>query len=106
MVSKFDKGLLIFTVLHIIAAVLIVSYYSKPHNPASAAPPAHTCPAGTYEIGREGNYPICKNEPTGCPYGDSIPVDSPKCAPPTNPNAYDRWQPEQPVEQLPEVGGK
>lgn len=26
--------------------------------------------------------PICKGPPTGCPYGDSIPLDSPKCAPP------------------------
>ncbi len=36
------------------------------------------CPAGQYEID-EG---VCKSEPTGCPYGDSIPVDDPKCAPP------------------------
>lgn len=25
---------------------------------------------------------ICKAAPTGCPYGDSIPLDSPKCAAP------------------------
>lgn len=24
---------------------------------------------------------ICRPAPTGCPYGDSIPLDSPKCAP-------------------------
>ena len=35
------------------------------------------CPVGTYDAGG-----FCKNEPTGCPYGDSIPLDSPKCAPP------------------------
>lgn len=42
------------------------------------------CPSGSYEIGRSDNgYAICKNQPTGCPYGDSIPLDSPKCAPNT-----------------------
>lgn len=40
----------------------------------------YTCPAGSYPIG-DGN---CKNEPTGCPWGDSIPKDSEKCAPPKN----------------------
>lgn len=35
------------------------------------------CPIGYYEI--DAN--TCKREPTGCPYGDSIPLDSPKCAP-------------------------
>lgn len=25
---------------------------------------------------------VCKRAPTGCPYGDSIPLDSPKCAAP------------------------
>jgi hypothetical protein len=24
---------------------------------------------------------LCKQPPTGCAYGDSIPIDSPKCAP-------------------------
>lgn len=44
-----------------------------------------TCPAGSYEIGRKepGGDPICKLEPTGCPYGDSIPLDMcDKFAPP------------------------
>lgn len=43
------------------------------------------CPAGTtlvdYENG-DKQKPICKGEPTGCPYGDSIPIDSPKCVAP------------------------
>lgn len=76
------------------------------------SPAQLTCPAGSYEIGREkdGN-PLCKLEPTGCPYGDSIPLDSPKCAPPENPEqAYAPWQPEQPAaptqpESKPEVKG-
>lgn len=54
-----------------------------------------TCPAGSYEIGRKepDGEPICKLEPTGCPYGDSIPMDMcDKFAP----------QPEEPV-VVPEV---
>ena len=43
---------------------------------------ADKCPTGSYEIGREHDgAAICHLEPTGCPYGDSIPLDSPKCAP-------------------------
>jgi len=40
-----------------------------------------SCPDGTYNINTEAE-PVCKQQPTGCPYGDSIPVDSPKCVPP------------------------
>lgn len=36
------------------------------------------CPDGSYAI----DQGVCKQEPTGCPYGDSIPLDSPKCVPP------------------------
>lgn len=37
------------------------------------------CPAGSYNIGtKDGINPICKLEPTGCPYGDSIPL-GPQC---------------------------
>jgi len=39
---------------------------------------AQQCPAGSYDIGNGA----CKAEPTGCPYGDSIPLDSPKCVAP------------------------
>jgi hypothetical protein len=37
------------------------------------------CPAGSYNIGesKDGQV-ICKLEPTGCPYGDSIPL-GPDC---------------------------
>ena len=38
------------------------------------------CAEGSYDAGG-----FCKDEPTGCPYGDSIPVDSPKCVAPTTP---------------------
>jgi hypothetical protein len=38
-----------------------------------------TCPEGYYEIAKEDDGdPVCKAEPTGCPYGDSIPL-GPDC---------------------------
>lgn len=38
-----------------------------------------TCPAGYDDIGKEENGDaICKLQPTGCPYGDSIPL-GPAC---------------------------
>lgn len=42
--------------------------------------PPKTCPEGSYEIGRkeDNGDPICKLNPTGCPYGDSIPL-GPEC---------------------------
>ena len=37
------------------------------------------CPAGSYNIGENRTEePLCKLEPTGCPYGDSIPL-GPDC---------------------------
>lgn len=37
------------------------------------------CPEGSYFIGEKvEGQPICKLEPTGCPYGDSIPL-GPAC---------------------------
>lgn len=55
---------------------------SAPQQPKTTAPAPKQCPAGSYRIGGTDSEPVCKAEPTGCPYGDSIPVDSPKCAPP------------------------
>ena len=51
------------------------------------------CPAGSYDIGitKDGD-PICKLEPTGCPYGDSIPMDM-----------CDKFKPVEPVQESPEV---
>ncbi len=38
---------------------------------------ADKCPPGSYSIGVDDKTgaAICKLEPTGCPYGDSIPMD-------------------------------
>lgn len=34
------------------------------------------CPEGTYDIGiSKTDEPLCKIIPTGCPYGDSIPMN-------------------------------
>lgn len=46
---------------------------------AAAQQQSNPCPAGSYNIGtKDGINPICKLEPTGCPYGDSIPL-GPDC---------------------------
>lgn len=37
---------------------------------------------GHETAGRCADKPYLPHTPTGCPYGDSIPVDSPKCVPP------------------------
>lgn len=71
-----------------IAAVIAVLWAAR------VAHAADTCPPGQTPIG--GGE--CRIEVTGCPYGDSIPKDSPKCvAPEVNNNPVPT--------QLPEVGG-
>lgn len=67
-----------------------------------------TCPAGSYDIGisKDGS-PICKLEPTGCPYGDSIPMDmcdkfKPDLAEPIEPIDQPAIEPVKPIE----CGGK
>ena len=62
------KKLLIVTIL--LALLVIPRIHAEPIQKLD-------CPAGSYNAGG-----FCKNEPTGCPYGDSIPVDSPKCVAP------------------------
>jgi len=54
---------------------------------------ADKCPEGDFVRGfdKETGALVCGHV-TGCPYGDSIPVDSPKCAPP-NPVVYNQMQP-------------
>lgn len=45
-----------------------------------------TCPYSDPISGKPNPYcdTYVPHTPTGCPYGDSIPLDSPKCAPPAN----------------------
>jgi hypothetical protein len=91
-----DIALGIFTVINITVCgfILLVNSNVKYSPTVEALPaPVQQCPAGSYDIGieKDGSV-ICKLEPTGCPYGDSIPLDSPKCAPPA-PEAYDPYVP-------------
>lgn len=46
----------------------------------TAALPMVQCPAGYYENGKDQTTgaPLCHREPTGCPYGDNIPL-GPEC---------------------------
>ncbi len=76
--------LAIAVVSPLIAYGAIILTVPNPVQPASAAN-GDGCPTGSYNIGitKDGS-PLCKLEPTGCPFGDSIPLDSPKCAPPAD----------------------
>lgn len=70
--NKIKSFVLIATAL--IAALIFVAIMTAR---VSGGETQHsTCPAGSYDIGisKDGS-PICKLEPTGCPYGDSIPMD-------------------------------
>lgn len=71
----------------LIVIILIVGFILISQTVGAVSTPvgAKECPAGTFLVTYEDNdfqKPICKGEPTGCPYGDQIPVDSPKCVPP------------------------
>lgn len=67
------KKILLFT-LALVGALLFVAIMTARVGSTEQLPA--TCPAGSYDIGisKDGS-PICKLEPTGCPYGDSIPMD-------------------------------
>lgn len=70
--KMFNRIAMAITIILAIIALWVVT--------ASAA--KLECEAGTYDAGG-----FCKVEPTGCPYGDSIPLDSPKCAPSEEPDS-------------------
>lgn len=59
---------------------------TSPEQPATSPKAPLSCAAGTYDAGG-----WCKAEPTGCPFGDSIPLDSPKCAPPSDVECNADW---------------
>lgn len=84
------KNIIVLTIIYalVIAGCLVVySYFDwNDTNPsridASSIQPSgywqeqgDRCPEGSYEIGSKDEGPLCKLEPTGCPYGDSIPMD-------------------------------
>lgn len=68
---------------HAQAATISDSDLSNCQGEIKAPACSKSCPSTSYEIGRDQNgAPICHAQPTGCPYGDAIPLDSPKCQPP------------------------
>lgn len=64
----------------VLVAALSLSPYTLSVQSRNSA--AQDCPTGSYEVARHNGKPICKLEPTGCPYAENIPKDSPKCKPP------------------------
>lgn len=62
-----------------------------PVERTNATTVADPCPEGSYLIGynKNGEEPICKLEPTGCPFGDSVPLD--KCTPPPDIECNADW---------------
>lgn len=85
-----------------VVGLVSVGAIVAPHADQSTAQTNAKCPAGSYYIGLEKNgQPICKLEPTGCPYGDSIPLDSPKCAPPPVQKPAPEPAPKQPPKATP-----
>lgn len=63
----------------IIVGILLIMPAQSRTQPAEAQQQSNPCPAGSYDIGiSKDGQPICKLEPTGCPYGDSIPL-GPEC---------------------------
>lgn len=81
-------GAIIIVICLLFLGLLFGMFFS-----ANAQQQPKSCPAGSYDIGitKDGD-PICKLEPTGCPYGDSIPMDM-----------CDKFKPAEPVQQPPEV---
>lgn len=65
---------------------------------------ADKCPPGSYLIGVDDKTgaAICKLEPTGCPYGDSIPMDM---CDKFKPSPTEQPKPAQPTEAA-QCGGK
>lgn len=64
------------------AAADVVSNKYDGDCPASATAGrcADKCPDGSYLLvyGKDDGQPVCKMNPTGCPYGDSVPL-GPEC---------------------------
>lgn len=88
-IADAGPAIIIGLLIGLIAAQLV----GTSPKPADAQQSAQECPAGSYLIGYKDEkniQPVCKLEPTGCPYGDSIPMDM-----------CDKFKPvEQPTEQV------
>lgn len=96
--------ILLKRILIFIGAILLLIWVLNVFGAAQEAPvqlQQQECPDGSYNIGesKQGVEVICKLEPTGCPYGDSIPL-GPECdkhaeqqSDPEDP-VWDEWTPE------------
>ncbi len=85
-------------VIYIIGAVVISLVFMYSLSDAAAEhQEVSKCPEGSYEIGNKLGEPICKAEPTGCVYGDSIPLED-----------CDKFKPREttPVVDAPDLTGK
>ena len=97
--KKTTLALAVLSPLVAYGAIIFTAPNFRPVEPTSAASetyPTSTepvnggCPSGSYNIGtKDGVNPICKLEPTGCPWGDSVPMD--KCSPPPDITCNADW---------------
>lgn len=61
---------------YVLLVLMFAGFWIYTHTGNAARASELPCPAGSYSIGIDENgQHICKQEPTGCPYGDSIPMD-------------------------------
>lgn len=82
--------------------------YAKPNIQPVSANENSFCPEGNYFIDfkdDDQSQPICKLIPTGCPYGDSIPMDVCDKFKPQDPQPLEPINDQQPIEAI-EYGGK
>ena len=68
--SMIKRLLTLLVLLLFFAAIYRVMVVGAQAQPANGG-----CPEGSYNIGiSKTDEPLCKLNPTGCPYGDSIPL--------------------------------
>lgn len=77
---KRDKAINIFWSVLLTLLLLPTAIYLGSIVKASAVQSTVVCPPNSTPLANG----LCKDEPTGCPYGDSIPLDSPKCVAPND----------------------
>lgn len=71
-------AMLAIYLLAIFTAFMILQYmFTKDPSYRNNQLTIVSCGPGHYDAGG-----VCRSEPTGCPYGDTLPLDDPRCAPP------------------------
>lgn len=57
----------------------VMSFVTAAPTTSNSSDTSSVCPEGSYEVeGKNPKEPLCRLYPTGCPYGDSIPL-GPEC---------------------------